>query len=40
MGMKSICTDNPGIANLLMNNGVYVDKPRIVRFEPVPGRSF
>ena len=30
MGMKSICTDNPGIANLLTNNGVYVDKTDVL----------
>ena len=32
MDMKSICifTDNPGIANLLTNNGVYVDKTNVL----------
>ena len=28
--MKAICTDNPGIANLLTNNGVYVDKTDVL----------
>ena len=29
--MKSICTDNPGIGNLLRNNGVYVDKTDVLQ---------
>ena len=28
--MKGICTDNPGIENLIVNNGVYVDKTDVL----------
>ena len=28
--MKGICTDNPGIANLILNDGVYVDKTDVL----------
>ena len=27
---KGICTDNPGFANLILNNGVYVDKTDVL----------
>ena len=28
--MKGICTDNPSVENLIVNNGVYVDKTDVL----------